>query len=112
MSAFVTTQSEIDSSSDVGEALSDYQFYLNQARPILERHGVHVHATYDSLVEWRDQHGTHALSVSDSGGIAYLFLMPDGRSSIEREGVITDLDILETASKLFGMKLTRRDSTP
>jgi hypothetical protein len=110
LSAFVTTQAEVDSAGDVGEALSDYQYYLGQAIPGLERHGVRVHLTNDSIVHWRDRSGTHSLTVADSGGIAYLFLLPDGSATILRQGVIGDLDIIAAASERFGFKLTAQDT--
>src|SRR5215207_10633108 len=79
LSSFPITQAQIDSGGDANEAYADYQHYLSSAIPVLERYGVQVVATNDSVLHWRDSLGAHAFTVGDSVGIAYLFVTPDGK---------------------------------
>jgi hypothetical protein len=102
ISSIVVTQSEVDSSGDVSEALADYQFYLARAIAVLKHHGVRIHLTNDSTVRWRDSLGVHSISAADSGGVLYLFVSPNGRMQSLRQGVESEEAILEVARKQFG----------
>ena len=102
LSSFVTTQQEADSSEEVNEALADYQFYLERAIPVLERHGVTVHLTSDAIVRWRDNLGLHSFPATDSGRIVYLFALPNGRVKVLHNGVEVDGAILSAAREHFG----------
>jgi len=111
ISSFVATQTEVDTSSDVNEALSDYQYYLSLATPVLERSGVRVVLSNDSTIRWHDRRGTHRLSaVTD--GIVYLFVLPDGRMKELHRGVESDESILAAAREFLRLPIPdpRRDS--
>ncbi len=110
ISAFVTTRAEADSSDDVNEALGDYQEYLGRTIPLLKREGVTVYLTSDTTIFWRDRSGVHSLVAVDSGGIVYMFIMPTGDRTVLREGVITDVDILDSARHRFGLALLAQDT--
>lgn len=110
VSAFVAAQQQIDSVQDLSDVLDDYQFYLSKAIPILERGGVRVAVTNDSIVRWHDQLGHHFISAADSGGILYLFLRPDGGVRSLRNGVELDEAILSAARQHFGLPLAQNDS--
>ena len=105
LSSFPITQAEIDSGGDANEAYADYQHYLGNAIPVLERHGVQVFATNDSVLRWRDSLGAHAFAVADSIGIAYLFVAPSGRLLRLGSGVQLDGAILEAARTHFGLPI-------
>ena len=105
ISSFVATQAEVDSSDETSEALSDYQHYLSLAIPVLENHGVQVHLSNDSTLRWRDSLGVHSLSATDSGGVVYLFVSPNERKRILRQGVEIDGAILDAARHQFGIPL-------
>jgi hypothetical protein len=102
ISSIVVTPAEVDSSGDLNEALSDYEWYIGRAIAVLKPHGVEVYVTNDSTVRWRDRLGTHSMSASDSGGVLYLFVSPNGRTRILRNGVQIDDAILDAARQLFG----------
>ena len=105
ITSFVTTQAAVDSSDEISEALSDYQHYLSLAIPVLEKHGIQVHVTNDSTLRWRDSLGVHKLSTTDGGGLVYLFVSPNGRTRVLREGVELDGAILNAAHLLFDVPL-------
>jgi hypothetical protein len=105
ISSFVVTQAEVDSSGDVNEALSDYQYYMSLAMPVLKRHGIQVHLTNDSTLRWRDSLGVHSIAAADSGGIVYLFVSPNGHKRILRQGVELDGAILAAARGQFGLPI-------
>ena len=112
ISSIVVTQADVDTSSDVNEALSDYQYYLSLAVPVLERGGVRVRLSNDSTIRWHDRRGTHQISAVADGGIVYLFVLPNGRMKVLRQGVQPDEPILAAARELFGLPIpdARRDS--
>jgi hypothetical protein len=112
ISSIVVTQTDVDTSSDVNEVLSDYQYYLSLAVPVLERSGVQVRLSNDSTIQWHDQRGMHQMSASLDGGIVYLFVLPNGRMKVLRQGVLAVEPILATARELFGLPIpnARRDS--
>ena len=112
LSSFPITQAEIDSGGDANEAYADYQHYLGNAIPVLERHGVQVFATNDSVLRWRDSLGAHELSVTDSIGIAYLLVAPSGRLLRLGSGVQLDGAILDAARTHFKLPIpmTTHDS--
>ena len=102
ISSIVVTPAEVDSSGEANEALSDYQWYIGRAIAVLKPHGVEVYVTNDSTVRWRDELGTHSMSASDSGGVLYLFVSPNGGTRVLRNGVQIDDAILDAARQLFG----------
>jgi len=105
LSSIVVTQAEADSDSDTNEALSDYQYYSFRAVPVLERHGIEVHVTNDSTIRWRDSLGVHSVFAADSGGVVYLFVMPNGRKKVLHAGVEVDDAILAAAREQFGISI-------
>jgi hypothetical protein len=90
-------RAEVDSNADANEALADYQYYLSRAVPILERNGVAVIGTNDSTVRWRDSLGSHSILAADSGGVLYLFVLPNGRVKALQAGVELDVVLLSAA---------------
>jgi len=105
LSSFPITQAQIDSSGDANEAYADYRHYLGLALPVLERYGVEVVATNDSVLRWRDSLGAHALTLGDSIGIAYLFVAPGGKLHRLGSGVQADGAILDAARTHFGLPI-------
>ena len=105
LSSFPITQAEIDSGGDANEAYADYQHYLGKAIPVLERYGVQVVATNEPVLRWRDSLGAHAFALSDSVGIAYLFVAPSGKLLRLGSGVQLDGAILDAARTHFGLPI-------
>lgn len=103
ISSFVATQAQIDSSAMLNDALSDYQLYLSRAARVLEQHGVQVIAISDSTVRWRDSLGSHSMLAADSGGVLYLFVLPNGRLKSLHAGVELDGPLLAAARDHFGL---------
>jgi hypothetical protein len=110
ISSMAVTQAQVDSNEATNEALSDYQYYLSRALPVLEKHGVDVHLSNDAVLRWRDSLGTHSLSVGDSGGIVYVFVLPNGRTRALREGVEVDAALLGAARDHFGIPIPVPDA--
>ena len=105
LSSFPITQAQIDSGGDANEAYADYQHYLGLAMPVLERFGVQVVATNDSVLRWRDSLGAHAFTLADSIGIAYLFVTPSGKLLRLGSGVQGDGAILDAARTHFALPI-------
>ena len=112
LSSFPITQAQIDSGGEANEAYADYRHYLGLATPVLERYGVQVAATNDSVIRWRDSLGAHAFTLADSIGIAYLLVAPNGRLLRLGSGVQADGAILDAARTHFGLPIpvSTRDS--
>ena len=105
LSSFPITQAQIDSGGDANEAYADYRHYLGLATPVLERYGVEVVATNDSVLRWRDSLGAHAFTLADSIGIAYLLVAPSGKLHRLGRGVQGDGAILDAARTHFGLPI-------
>jgi hypothetical protein len=105
LSSFPITQAQIDSGGEANEAYTDYRHYLGLAMPVLERYGVQVVATNDSVLRWRDSLGAHAFTLADSIGIAYLLVAPSGKLLRLGSGVQADGAILDAARTHFGLPI-------
>jgi hypothetical protein len=105
ISSIVLAQADVDSSDEVSEALSDYQYYLSRAIPVLKQHGVEIYVSNDSTVRWRDSLGLHSMSAVDSGGVLYLFVSPNGQKRTLRQGVEVDEALLDAARNQFGLSI-------
>jgi hypothetical protein len=102
VAAFITTQAEADSDSDVNEALSDFQYYLPGMAKGLARRGVRMAVRFARPVRILVSGDTITWPVrADSGGVGYLFLTP-GKRPMTRWGVNTDSGLLEDAASYFG----------
>jgi hypothetical protein len=111
ISSIVLTQADADSNDEVSEALSDYQYYLSRAIPVLKQHGIQIYVSNDSTVRWRDSLGLHSMSAVDSGGVLYLFVSPNGQKRILRQGVEVDEALLDAARNEFGLSIPVSEGT-
>jgi len=109
ISTMAVTQADVDSSEATSEALSDYQYYLSRAVPVLEKYGVRVQLSNDSIVRWRDRLGIHSLSVPQSRGMMYVFVLPNGRTRRMRDEVQFDGALLAAAREHFGLPIPDPD---
>lgn len=96
---FPVTQAEVDADDDVGEALTDFQFYLGNARDDLGRLGVAVAERYTPTVRYRLGDRVVTFAPPRDSGVAYVLLMPDRGPRIYY-GVLTATDLLEL-TRLF-----------
>jgi hypothetical protein len=104
VAAFAVTQAEADTSDDVNEALSDFQFHLNSARDSLRAEGIALVERYDSIIPIREDWGTWSWRLgADSGRVGYLFVAPR-RPAKELWGVMSDVDLIESATQYFGKR--------
>jgi hypothetical protein len=93
---FATTQAEIDANPDQGEALSDFQFYLEGMRKALDSLGVALIEQYTDTVSFTvNGRKTTWVPQKDSASVGYLFLSPR-RAPNAKFGVMTNTDLLET----------------
>ena len=99
-----------DASEHVGEALDQYAEGLRGASTRLRQAGVAIHANNNDSLKWRDSLGEHAVSAINEYAIVYLFVRPDGRVEILRDGIKSDTAILAAARKHFGIALEKPPS--
>lgn len=92
-----------DASEHVGDALDGYNAGIRAAGRRLRAAGVTVHANNNDSLKWRDSLGEHVISGVDPYAILYVFVTPDGRTEILREGIKADTAILRAAWKHFGI---------
>ena len=101
---FATTQAQVDSSDDAGEALSDFQHYLPAIKRGLDSLGVALRAQYTDtvryVVEGRAQTWTPA---KDSADVGYLLLRPDAEPRVQYAVATTD-DVLDQVKEWLGRK--------
>lgn len=100
------TDSELDTNPDLNEALGDFQLYASKAGPRLKAAGIHFDVA--SSAEFKTKIGS-AVRTFRAGKITvgYYFIAP-GRQPHVDYGVMTDEDILETASKYFKLPIEKR----
>lgn len=103
---FRTTQAEVDSSGEVSETLSDFDYYLANASDSLRALGIAVYERYTDTIPYV-VHDTARRFVAppDSGGVGYLFLVPNGPAKA-RYGLLSD-DLIVVARNYFREALSR-----
>ena len=97
---FPVTQAEVDSSPDVGEAVSDFQYHLGRARDSLTRLGIGVDERYTPVVRYRVGRQLVRFVPPADSGVAYIFVDPN-RSTRTYYGVTTDADLLDLAHRFL-----------
>lgn len=97
---FPITQADVDSSADIGEALSDFQHHLDGARDSLKRLGVIVEERYTPAIRYRLGDSVVRFAPPPDSGVAYVFVAPD-RSTRVYYGVVTDSDLLELTNRFL-----------
>lgn len=100
-----TTQSDLDSSDGVNEALSDFEFYVDSARPPLQKAGVDFEEAYARSFKIRVAAKT-IMFRGKKNRAGYYFIAPKRNPHVQY-GVMTDQDILDTAQKYFSISIPR-----
>lgn len=112
LSTFAITRAQIDSGSDDGEAYADYTYYLGKVVPALERAGIRVITSNDSVLAWQDRLGRHVVKAADTFGIVYLFISPNGTFTQLRDGVEDDDGLLDAVQHQFGIQVRPKEKDP
>ena len=97
---FVTTQAEVDSNPDLGEALSDFQYHLGGARATLTDWGVALEERYAPVVRYRVAGRVVRFAPPRDSAVAYLLLAKDFPPQIYY-GVLTDSDLLDRVRRFL-----------
>jgi hypothetical protein len=99
---FAVTQAQVDSSDDIGEALSDFQHYLPGIKSGLDSIGVALREQYTDTVRYI-ANGRAQLWVppKESADVGYLLLRPDGEPSVLYAVATTD-DVLDQVKEWLG----------
>lgn len=101
---FATTQAEVDSSDDIGEALSDFQHYLPTIKLGLDSLGVTLREQYTDTVRYVAGGRARVwMPAKDSADIGYLLLRPDAEPQVQYAVATTD-DVLDQVRKWLGRK--------
>lgn len=101
LTTFPLNARDADASEHVGDALTEYSGALRRAGPRLRAAGITIHANNNDALKWRDSLGEHSVNIVNGYAILYVFVMPDGRGEILRDGIKSDTAILAAARKHF-----------
>ena len=97
---FPVTQAAVDSSPDLGEALTDFQYHLDRSRDFLAQMGIAVEERYTPVVRYRvERQLIRSVPPADSV-VAYVFVAPD-RPTRTHYGVVTDADLRALAARFL-----------
>lgn len=101
---FATTQAQVDSSDDTGEALSDFQHYLPAIKRGLDPLGVALREQYTDTVRYVvDGRALVWTPEKDSADVGYLLLRPDAAPRVQHAVGTTD-DVLDQVKVWLGRK--------
>jgi hypothetical protein len=99
------TDAEMESNPDTNEALSDFQFYAGTASKPLREAGISFHVADTRSFTIRSGSKVRTFKTGKIG-IGYYFIAPGKKPRIEY-GVMVDADILDIASRYFGIAIKR-----
>jgi hypothetical protein len=99
------TDAEMESNPDTNEALSDFQFYAGTASKPLREAGIDFQVADTRSFTIRSGSRVRSFKTGKIG-IGYYFIAPGKKPHIEY-GVMVDADILDVASKYFGIAIKR-----
>ena len=99
------TAKDLDDDQNTNEALSDFQFYIDEVRNPLHKAGVELQEAYARSFRIRCGN-TVSIFRTSKISIGYYFIAPGKKPHIEY-GVMTDVDILDVARKYFGMVISK-----
>jgi hypothetical protein len=100
---FPITQPQIDSSADVAEVLSDFQYHLDGARDSLKRLGLTVQERYTPVVHYRLSGRVVRFAPPRDSAVAYVFVAPD-RPTRVHYGVVTNIELVELATHFLAVR--------
>ncbi|HME58788.1 MAG TPA: hypothetical protein VKF63_10655 [Terracidiphilus sp.] len=99
------TAKDLDSDQNTNEALSDFQFYIDEVRNPLHKAGIELQESYARSFRLRCGNTVRTFRTGKNS-IGYYFITPGKKPHIE-VGVMTDVDILDAARKYFGMVISK-----
>lgn len=94
------SQAEINREGGVIEASDDFQFYLSTVKQPLKAAQISLRESYSHAFQVFVDGRLSTFKVGKEG-VGYYLVAPGKRPRIEK-GVMTDVDLLEIASKYFG----------
>ena len=97
------TQTQVDSSADVPEVLSDFQHHLDGARDSLTRLGITVEERYTPAIRYRLGDRVIRFAPPPDSAVAYVFVAPD-RPARVHYGVVTDRELVELANHFLAAR--------
>ncbi len=97
------TEADLNKDDEANEALSDFQYYLQGAKPRLEKAGIKVHELYAKSFTVKLPSSTTTFKPQETE-VGYYFISPGKKPRIQY-GVMTDVDLLDVATEYFGKKI-------
>lgn len=96
------TQEEIDKNDETSEVLSDFQWHLREVKQKLQKAGISVHELYALKFEVVTGNKKKVFKPGKID-VGYYFVKP-GKSPKVEYGVMSNIDIVDTAGEYFGLK--------
>lgn len=96
---FPTTQAEVDRNPDTGEAISDFQFYINETGKKFKEAGIKVVEVYEP--NFRIQTGKSIRLFPNPKGLAGYYFVAPGRGPHVEYNVMTGEDLIDAARRYF-----------